>query len=73
MFIGRREREQDALVLTTSFNTGVSNSNDLGADERPVWSVGGQIFFICWLAYHNTVDTTFECGKFTMCDQWYNG
>ena len=20
-----------------------------GADERPVWSVGGQMFLICWL------------------------
>ena len=39
---------------------GDSNSNDLGADEGPVWLVGGQIFLICWLAYHNTVDTTFE-------------
>ena len=33
---------------------------------------GAQMFFLS-LAYHNTVDTTFECGKITMCDQWYNG
>ena len=43
-----------------SVNAGVSNSNYPGADEHPVWSLGGQIFLICWLAYHNTVDTTFE-------------
>ena len=35
------------------------------------WGAG--FFCICLLAYHNTVDTTFECGKCSMCDQWYNG
>ena len=55
---------------TVAFRPGVSNSNYRGAEERPVWSVGGQIFLIGW---HNTVDATFKCGKFTMCDQWYNG
>src|SRR4029434_192654 len=57
--------KQTLVVLKGSINiyvrAGVSNSNYPGADECPVWSLGSQIFLICWLAYHNTVDTTFEC------------
>ena len=63
------------LVICVSYNLwsvscvpGCSICNKLFLKELPSlcrsvpwhWSVGGQIFCICWLAYHNTVDTTFE-------------
>ena len=30
-------------IMIVGPKPGVSNSNDLGADERPVWSLGGLI------------------------------